>query len=97
MIEDPDEDGNGEVCRPVCIFSLFICSSVHLSVCCVFSPFICLFVSQILIRGRHVFMGYLNHPETTRLVLNDEGWLRSGDIGKISKVRGAQWSCGAAT
>ena len=42
MIEDPDEDGNGEVCLPVCcVFSLFIClsvcllclQSVHLSVC----------------------------------------------------------------
>ena len=77
MIEDPDEDGNGEVCLPVD---------------CVVSVFICLSLSQILIRGRHVFMGYFNHPETTRLVLNDEGWLRSGDIGKMNKVRGSQCS-----
>ena len=50
MIDDPDEDGNGEVCRPVCIFSLSVYmsavssvrSSVHLPVCCVFSLFICL-------------------------------------------------------
>ena len=82
MVEDPDEDGNGEVCRPLYVFILFICLFICLPAC--------LSVSQILIRGRHVFMGYLNHPETTRLVLNDEGWLRSGDVGKINKVRGAQ-------
>ena len=78
MIEDPDEDGNGEVCLPACLPVCRLC--VHLSVC----------LSQILIRGRHVFMGYLNHPETTRLVLSDEGWLRSGDIGKMNEVRGSQ-------
>ena len=41
---------------------------------------------QVLIRGRHVFMGYLGHPEYTGKDLNDEGWMRSGDIGYIDKV-----------
>ena len=66
------------VCLPACLPACRLC--VHLSVS----------LSQILIRGRHVFMGYLNHPETTRLVLNDEGWLRSGAIGKMNEVRRLQ-------
>ena len=42
---------------------------------------------QICLRGRNVMMGYLNKPEKTREAIDDEGWLHSGDLGMIDKVR----------
>lgn len=38
---------------------------------------------EICIYGRHVFMGYLNEPEKTEETVDSEGWLHSGDLGKI--------------
>lgn len=38
---------------------------------------------EICMRGRHVFMGYINDMEKTAEAIDDERWLRSGDLGYI--------------
>ncbi|MGI9595000.1 MAG: AMP-dependent synthetase/ligase [Acidimicrobiales bacterium] len=38
---------------------------------------------EVLCRGGNVFSGYLNLPDKTAEVLDDEGWFRSGDIGEL--------------
>ncbi len=39
---------------------------------------------EILIRGPHVFAGYLNNPEQTQATVID-GWLKTGDVGHIDE------------
>jgi long-chain acyl-CoA synthetase len=40
---------------------------------------------ELLIRSETVFAGYYKDEEATREVLDDNGWLRSGDVGSIDE------------
>lgn len=40
---------------------------------------------EIMVRGRHVMLGYYKNPDATGTILDNEGWLHTGDIGVIDK------------
>ncbi len=42
--------------------------------------------NALLIKGPNVMMGYWNNPEATKAVLDDDGWLNSGDVARISET-----------
>jgi long-chain acyl-CoA synthetase len=40
---------------------------------------------EILTRSAGVFQGYLNDPVATKAAIDEEGWLRTGDVGELSE------------
>jgi long-chain-fatty-acid--CoA ligase ACSBG len=39
---------------------------------------------EIFVKGRHVFKEYWNNPEATKETVDDQGFLRTGDLGKLN-------------
>ncbi len=42
-------------------------------------------VGEVLIKGEMVFAGYYKNPEATAEAFTEDGWFRSGDLGRIDK------------
>ncbi|MGI8493807.1 MAG: AMP-binding protein, partial [Pyrinomonadaceae bacterium] len=40
---------------------------------------------EVLIRGKMVFSGYYKNPEASKDAFTEDGWFKSGDLGKIDK------------
>jgi acyl-CoA synthetase (AMP-forming)/AMP-acid ligase II len=50
---------------------------------------------ELWIRGPQVMKGYLNQPAATAATIDTEGWLRTGDVGRVDED-GAFWIVGRA-
>jgi len=48
---------------------------------------------EIMVKGDIVFKGYLNQPELTQKTLTNDGWIYTGDIGKLD-AEGFLWITG---
>ncbi|XP_006896488.1 PREDICTED: long-chain-fatty-acid--CoA ligase ACSBG2 [Elephantulus edwardii] len=42
-------------------------------------------VGEICFWGRHIFMGYLEKEDATKEAIDKDGWLHSGDLGRMDK------------
>lgn len=42
-------------------------------------------IGEVCFWGRNVFMGFLNLEDKTKESLDQDGWLHSGDLGKVDE------------
>ena len=58
------------------------CSAIKLVDIPEMEYFSCYGQGEVCIRGTNIFMGYYKDPAQTKQIIDDEGWLHTGDVGQ---------------